>query len=75
MDLRESGWGVDWIRLAQDSDRWWAVECGDELSGSCTTELIRYKHGILTLLPIPGFTTGVPRHFSVPRNFVIKLYF
>jgi hypothetical protein len=22
MDLRESGWGVDWIRLAQDSDRW-----------------------------------------------------
>jgi hypothetical protein len=24
--------GVDWIRLAQDRDRWWA-------SGSCATEL------------------------------------
>jgi hypothetical protein len=26
--------GVDWIRLAQDRDRWRAVECGDEPSGS-----------------------------------------
>jgi hypothetical protein len=26
MDLREIGLGgVDWIRLAQDKDRWWAV--------------------------------------------------
>jgi hypothetical protein len=26
MDLREIGvGGVDWIRLAQDRDRWWAV--------------------------------------------------
>jgi hypothetical protein len=26
MDVRESGWGgVDWIRLAQDRDRWRAV--------------------------------------------------
>jgi hypothetical protein len=26
MDLREIGLGdVDWIRLAQDRDRWWAV--------------------------------------------------
>jgi hypothetical protein len=26
IDLREIGWGgVDWIRLAQDRDRWWAV--------------------------------------------------
>jgi hypothetical protein len=26
MDLREIGWGsVDWIQLAQDRDRWWAV--------------------------------------------------
>jgi hypothetical protein len=26
MDLREIGWGsVDWIQLAQDSDRWRAV--------------------------------------------------
>jgi hypothetical protein len=25
MDLREIGWGVEWIRLAQDSDRWRAV--------------------------------------------------
>jgi hypothetical protein len=25
MDLREIGWGVDWIRLAQDMDGWRAV--------------------------------------------------
>jgi hypothetical protein len=25
MDLRETGWGGDWIRLAQDRDRWRAV--------------------------------------------------
>jgi hypothetical protein len=26
MDLREINWGsVDWIQLAQDRDRWWAV--------------------------------------------------
>jgi hypothetical protein len=27
MDLRETGLGggVDWIRLAQDKDRWWAA--------------------------------------------------
>jgi hypothetical protein len=26
MDLRELGWGsVDWIQLAQDRDRWWAL--------------------------------------------------
>jgi hypothetical protein len=29
MDLREIGLGVvDWIRLAQDRDRWWAVVSG-----------------------------------------------
>jgi hypothetical protein len=43
MNLREIGWGggVDWIRLAQDMDRRLAgcCECGDELSGSCATEL------------------------------------
>jgi hypothetical protein len=22
MDLQEVGWGMDWIELAQDSDRW-----------------------------------------------------
>jgi hypothetical protein len=28
MDLREIGlWGVDWIRLAQERDRWRAVVC------------------------------------------------
>jgi hypothetical protein len=27
MDLPEVGWGVmDWIELAQDRDRWWALE-------------------------------------------------
>jgi hypothetical protein len=25
MDLQEVGWGLDWIELAQDRDRWWAV--------------------------------------------------
>jgi hypothetical protein len=26
MDLRDNGWGnVDWIQLAQDRDRWWAL--------------------------------------------------
>jgi hypothetical protein len=25
MDLREVGWGIDWIIVAQDRDRWRAV--------------------------------------------------
>jgi hypothetical protein len=25
MDLREVGWGMDWINLAQDRDRWRAL--------------------------------------------------
>jgi hypothetical protein len=25
MDLRETGWEVDWIQLTQDRDRWRAV--------------------------------------------------
>jgi hypothetical protein len=25
MDLREVGWGMDWVDLAQDKDRWRAV--------------------------------------------------
>jgi hypothetical protein len=42
VDLREIGLGgVDWIRLAQDRDRWLGCcECGDEPSGSCATELV-----------------------------------
>jgi hypothetical protein len=43
IDVREIGLGggVDWIRLAQDRDRWRAVvECGDKPSGSCVTELV-----------------------------------
>jgi hypothetical protein len=42
MDLRESGLGgVDWIRLAQDRDRWRAVASAVmNLRGSCATELV-----------------------------------
>jgi hypothetical protein len=25
MDLQEVGWGMDWVELAKDRDRWWAV--------------------------------------------------
>jgi hypothetical protein len=25
MDLKDVGWGMDWIELAQDRDRWRAV--------------------------------------------------
>ena len=25
MDLHKIGWGMDWIDLAQDRDRWWAL--------------------------------------------------
>jgi hypothetical protein len=31
IDLREIGWGIDWINLAQDRDN--SCECGDERSG------------------------------------------
>jgi hypothetical protein len=34
------GGGVDCIRLAEDRDRWWVCERGDEPSGSCATELV-----------------------------------
>jgi hypothetical protein len=42
MDLREIGLGgVDWIRLAQDRDRWWAVVSAVmNFWGSCTMELV-----------------------------------
>jgi hypothetical protein len=43
MDLRDIGFGgVDWIRLAQDRDRWRDVVSAvmNELSGSCATELV-----------------------------------
>jgi hypothetical protein len=25
MELQEGGWGMDWIELAEDRDRWWAL--------------------------------------------------
>jgi hypothetical protein len=25
MDLQEVGWGMDWIELVQDRDRWWTL--------------------------------------------------
>jgi hypothetical protein len=28
MYLKEVGWGMDWIDLAQDTDRWWALVSG-----------------------------------------------
>jgi hypothetical protein len=35
---------VEWIHVAQDSDRWQAaVNCGDEPLGSGTTELVSYS--------------------------------
>jgi hypothetical protein len=26
IDLREKGWGVEWLHVAQDTGEWWAVE-------------------------------------------------
>jgi hypothetical protein len=41
MDLREIGLeGMDWIRLAGQGPVAGCCECGDEPSGSCTTELV-----------------------------------
>jgi hypothetical protein len=35
MDLHDVGWGMNWIELAQDRDRWRDLcECGNEPSGS-----------------------------------------
>jgi hypothetical protein len=49
IDLRETGLGgVDWIRLTQDRDRWRAVVCAVEPSGSCATELV-YIHNLALL--------------------------
>jgi hypothetical protein len=40
MDLRKTGRGMDWIRLARDRDRWRAVvNALMNLSGSCATKL------------------------------------
>jgi hypothetical protein len=48
MDLRDIGLGsMDWIRLAQDRDRWRAVvRAAHEPSGSCATELVSYTNGV-----------------------------
>jgi hypothetical protein len=37
MDLHEVGWGIDWMDVAQDRDRLWALlNCGNESLGSLT---------------------------------------
>jgi hypothetical protein len=35
MDLQEMGYaGIDWNKLAEDRDRWWALcQCGNEPAG------------------------------------------
>jgi hypothetical protein len=40
-------WGVDWIDLYQDKDRWWNFESGNEPSGSikCGEFLDQQKTG------------------------------
>jgi hypothetical protein len=63
MDLRETGLGVvDWIRLAQDMDLLaGCCECGDEPSGSCTTELVSDNNA--TQVSVLGLATvqGISR--------------
>jgi hypothetical protein len=40
MDLREIGWGVEWIQLAQDTDWWRAHVNTVKPSGSGAMELV-----------------------------------
>jgi hypothetical protein len=37
--VKETGWGgIDWIHLAQDQDKWWFCEHGNESSSSTKSE-------------------------------------
>jgi len=38
MDLQKVGWGMDWIEVAQDSDRWHALVFVNEPSHSIKCE-------------------------------------
>jgi hypothetical protein len=80
MGLREIGWGVDRIQLAQDRGRWQSLVYGDEPARSGTTELLLllafqlclflyilcYFFSLYTLcLLVIGYLPIILIHFSV----------
>jgi hypothetical protein len=67
--------GLAWGGCGLDSTV--CCKCGDEPSGSCATELVNLSilNKLRAMYTIgQGFPAGVPRCFSVPRNFVILIY-
>jgi hypothetical protein len=39
VDFQEGGWGINWIELAQDRDRWGTCKRGHELRGFTKSEV------------------------------------